>query len=193
MEEKKNDYLSHHGIRGQKWGIRRYQNSDGSLTDEGKKRYLDSEGDFHTPYKKNIFGKKRYSEEDQEVARNYGTYVEKVEIPKEYNRIRKMKKGSKERIQAEQDFLESTTGHNPTVKGSSRYGYLANKVWDSSSDDFKSKEMRDINAKRDKAYDEVRTRKNDIYQKYSNLPHKERWDKYFNDLNNDPVYKKVRN
>lgn len=31
--------LSHHGIMGQKWGIRRYQNPDGSLTDEGRERY----------------------------------------------------------------------------------------------------------------------------------------------------------
>ena len=31
--------LSHHGILGMKWGIRRYQNSDGSLTAAGKKRY----------------------------------------------------------------------------------------------------------------------------------------------------------
>lgn len=32
------DYISHHGILGQKWGIRRYQNKDGSLTEAGKKR-----------------------------------------------------------------------------------------------------------------------------------------------------------
>ena len=31
--------LSHHGILGQKWGIRRYQNADGTLTAEGRKRY----------------------------------------------------------------------------------------------------------------------------------------------------------
>lgn len=30
--------LYHHGILGQKWGIRRYQNEDGTLTAEGKKR-----------------------------------------------------------------------------------------------------------------------------------------------------------
>lgn len=36
------NYLEHHGILGQKWGIRRYQNSDGTLTAEGKKRYSDS-------------------------------------------------------------------------------------------------------------------------------------------------------
>lgn len=31
--------IYHHGIKGQKWGIRRYQNADGSLTPEGQKRY----------------------------------------------------------------------------------------------------------------------------------------------------------
>lgn len=31
--------LAHHGIKGQKWGVRRYQNSDGSLTNLGKQRY----------------------------------------------------------------------------------------------------------------------------------------------------------
>lgn len=33
-----NEYLEHHGIKGQKWGIRRYQNADGSLTALGRKR-----------------------------------------------------------------------------------------------------------------------------------------------------------
>ena len=31
--------MYHHGIKGQRWGIRRYQNADGSLTAEGQKRY----------------------------------------------------------------------------------------------------------------------------------------------------------
>lgn len=35
-----NNYeLYHHGIKGQKWGVRRYQNPDGSLTAEGMRRY----------------------------------------------------------------------------------------------------------------------------------------------------------
>lgn len=38
------NYLTHYGIKGQKWGIRRYQNPDGSLTSAGRKRYSDSGG-----------------------------------------------------------------------------------------------------------------------------------------------------
>lgn len=38
-------YLAHHGVKGQKWGVRRYQNPDGSLTTEGKARYGEMEKD----------------------------------------------------------------------------------------------------------------------------------------------------
>lgn len=38
--------LYHHGVLGQKWGVRRYQNKDGSLTMAGKKRALRIQNDY---------------------------------------------------------------------------------------------------------------------------------------------------
>lgn len=34
--------LEHHGIKGQKWGVRRFRNKDGTITAEGRKRQLES-------------------------------------------------------------------------------------------------------------------------------------------------------
>lgn len=36
--------LQHYGVRGMKWGVRRFQREDGSLTSAGRKRYADDDG-----------------------------------------------------------------------------------------------------------------------------------------------------
>ena len=37
--ENRTNAIWHHGVKGQKWGVRRYQNEDGTLTPEGRARY----------------------------------------------------------------------------------------------------------------------------------------------------------
>lgn len=80
------DVLCHHGIKGQKWGVRRYQNEDGTLTALGKKR-LSKNGDItfekglvlrRTSFKKESdaeAGKKLYSTPDEEEGEVYKTAI----------------------------------------------------------------------------------------------------------------------
>lgn len=44
--------LKHHGIKGMRWGVRRYQNYDGTLTEQGRKKYLNSDGSLNELGKK---------------------------------------------------------------------------------------------------------------------------------------------
>lgn len=62
--------LSHHGILGQRWGIRRFRNKDGSLTDAGKKRYSskDVENDFNESIRSNNEAYKRIKENGNKIS-----------------------------------------------------------------------------------------------------------------------------
>ena len=72
--------LYHHGIKGQKWGIRRYQNEDGTLTAEGRKRY-----DVAPSGQMSKLGQKQYQKDLKEYHKEVKTYKKEhaSEIKKE--------------------------------------------------------------------------------------------------------------
>ena len=74
--------LKHHGILGMKWGVRRYQNEDGSYTEEGRRHYGMDINDKDTRKTKKM--KTDYKElSDEDFKKKYWTtkdkYKSKVE------------------------------------------------------------------------------------------------------------------
>ena len=74
--------LRHHGIKGQKWGVRRFQNKDGSLTPNGKKRY--GADDY-----KNTLDKVNSAGKIVDEVRKYNNSAQKSSNPDMERRIRK--------------------------------------------------------------------------------------------------------
>ena len=84
----KGDELYHHGIKGMHWGVRRFQNADGSLKPAGEKRYTENG-------KQSLGGKvSRFVKKRKENLENYSNYKklrnkarEKYDLSsKEYNK-----------------------------------------------------------------------------------------------------------
>ena len=81
------DYLAHHGIKGQKWGVRQYQNADGSLTAEGRRRYgVGPERGSKEALKKQAKEAKRNARVEKKAAKKAQSEEEKHDATMKYLR-----------------------------------------------------------------------------------------------------------
>lgn len=149
--------LYHHGIKGQKWGVRRFQNEDGSLTAEGKERYGQKIQELERKAIKSAYKERR---------KNGGSFVFKSY-----------------RISTGKNFDAANAGFDKKVSSDSKYRDLSKKAFDAekkrllyekkyiNDDDaydrmYKSKEYQKLEAASRKATSEKDRRVKELASQY---------------------------
>jgi len=124
-------YLAHYGIKDMKWGVRRFQNPDGSLTPEGRARYL---GEPVSQKNKTVF----VSGSSKTQDKSSGYYLKKLPYSVRYELKEHMKRGDKIIVgdapgidRQTQDYLAKKKYTNVEVFSPGKEGarYLANPGW----------------------------------------------------------------
>ena len=95
--------LYHHGVKGMKWGVRRYQNKDGSLTSAGKKRFSKDQAIKDARVKNAELNKKRLHAINERKA-----FYDNIDPDKDYDSRIRYRAQLKPVKQKQLDKIDST-------------------------------------------------------------------------------------
>lgn len=127
------DYLIHWGIKGQRKGFRRFQNEDGSLTPEGRERYLGSSSGRQKYLKVLNKDKKKYSQLANGLERSgnkafdrYTSSSKSISLKKQQKRLNQISTTLMRSVEYEQKTHDIQIQIDRLVKISEDNGYKLN-------------------------------------------------------------------
>jgi len=134
-------YLQHHGIKGQKWGVRRFQNADGSLTEKGRKRLGKNEAYRDRLANKANAKAKRFREESEQAKANIADLKKYGRNSVTYRHWKEDRDSERENEYERKNRIFDETGTAYVRKYSNSSDKLFNDLEDYLSADKKVKEL----------------------------------------------------
>lgn len=150
-------WLCHHGIKGMKWGVRRYQNENGSLTEAGKKKFKNAVDQYRRT--KNIKNLTPFRSELNQRVLQTKEYKELQKFdPNGYYEYENERYGKKYKRGIDYYPMPQVSDYDKKAK---TYYQLSN----SNKQKFKN-DMANFNKAWNKAWDDVVNKANSIYNDY---------------------------
>lgn len=136
-----NNELYHYGVKGQKWGVRRYQNEDGSLTPAGKKRLTKNEA-----YRAKLVRKAQkradiHTKNVKEAKRNIADLKKHGRDSEAYKRWKEEEYRKREREYEEKNKIKDPNGNEYVKKYSTSGSRFADDLFDSVFSDTTVKQL----------------------------------------------------